>query len=104
MLRACCATPWTAVYYGNVHSNQDLTWCVKIGACVGFWIDRGFWILWLPEHSCGTECITLFSPRATPAWVAHANTMIVIFLVLLPDVLLLVLVQQYPYTSILVLL
>ena len=25
----------------KVHSNQDLFWYVKIGACMGFWVHRG---------------------------------------------------------------
>ena len=38
-----------ALALGNftmVHSNQDLTWCVKVGVYMGFWDHRGFSLLW----------------------------------------------------------
>ena len=31
----------TTLQFMGVHSNQDLIWCVKIGAYMGFWVHRG---------------------------------------------------------------
>ena len=31
-------------------SIQDLEWCVKMGVYIGFWVHRGFWLLWLPVN------------------------------------------------------
>ena len=92
----------------GVHSNQDLIWCVKIVLYMGFWVDRGSWLLWPPEvidanrchrgeknekarvstfyiiiarvGSCCTQCC------ATP-WVVHTIPLRVLLLVFPSDVM-----------------
>ena len=36
--------------FTGVHSNQDQILCVKVGLYMGFWIHRGFWLIWPPVN------------------------------------------------------